>query len=178
MNRNSYRYINLCQKLSFLNQLTHKMTRDCILNSPKNTSSEHVVKNKYCFECQNKNKKQFSYTTCCQLVFSWNSMNNLSSYCGLTDSRMRASDTDLPAQIWFYNKREFTLHTDLLFYRKLWPSIQIPSRPMFLILLLVCQLLELESLLKSLMKWKKIGFMSSESKCCFRTIQKYVCVCF
>ena len=24
-------------------------------------------------------------------------MNNLSSYCGLTDSRMRASDTDLPA---------------------------------------------------------------------------------
>ena len=23
-------------------------------------------------------------------------MNNLSSYCGLTDSRMRASDTDLP----------------------------------------------------------------------------------
>jgi len=30
------------------------------------------------------------------LYFSGNSMNNLSSYCGLTDSRMRASDTDLP----------------------------------------------------------------------------------
>ena len=28
--------------------------------------------------------------------FSCNSMNNLSSYCGLTDSRMRASDPDLP----------------------------------------------------------------------------------
>ena len=25
-------------------------------------------------------------------------MNNLSSYCGLTDSKMRASDTDLPVK--------------------------------------------------------------------------------
>ena len=41
----------------------------------KNTSSEHVVY-KNCFECQN--------------------INNLSSYCGLTDSRMSASDTDIP----------------------------------------------------------------------------------
>ena len=46
--------VNMCQNLSFLNQLTHNMTRDCSLNSPKNTSSEHVVY-KYCFECQNKN---------------------------------------------------------------------------------------------------------------------------
>ena len=30
------------------------------------------------------------------LYFLGNSMNNLLSYCGLTDSRMRASDTDLP----------------------------------------------------------------------------------
>ena len=30
------------------------------------------------------------------LYFLGNSMNNLSSYCGLSDSRMRASDTDLP----------------------------------------------------------------------------------
>ena len=48
--------VNMCQNLSFLNQLTYNMTRDCSLNSPKNTSSEHVVY-KYCFECQNKNKK-------------------------------------------------------------------------------------------------------------------------
>ena len=34
----------------------------------KNTSSEHVVY-KNCFECQNKNKKQFLYTTCSELVF-------------------------------------------------------------------------------------------------------------
>ena len=60
--------VNLCQKLSFLNELTHNMTRGCSLNSPKITSSEHVV-HKYCFECQNKNKKQFLYATCSELVF-------------------------------------------------------------------------------------------------------------
>ena len=47
-----YSEVNLCQKLSFLNQLTHNMTRDCSLN----TSLEQVVY-KYFFECQNKNKK-------------------------------------------------------------------------------------------------------------------------
>ena len=31
-----------------------------------------------------------------KMYFSLNSMNNLSSYCGLTDSRMRASEKDLP----------------------------------------------------------------------------------
>jgi hypothetical protein len=40
------------------------------------------------------------YTTCSKvgIVLYWtqDSMNNLSSYCGLIDSRMSASDTDLP----------------------------------------------------------------------------------
>ena len=37
------------------------------------------------------------FTQCVvNLYFSWNSMNNLSSYCGLTDARMRASEKDLP----------------------------------------------------------------------------------
>ena len=47
----------------------------------------------FCFDIQN--------NICTQLVlnlyFSGNSMNNLLLYCRLTDSRMRASDTDLPA---------------------------------------------------------------------------------
>ena len=30
------------------------------------------------------------------LYSSWNSMNNLLSYCGLTDARIRASEKDLP----------------------------------------------------------------------------------
>ena len=34
--------VNLFQKPSFLHQLTHNMTRDCSLNSPKNTCSELV----------------------------------------------------------------------------------------------------------------------------------------
>ena len=41
--------VNLCQNLSFLNQLTHNMTRDCSLNSPKNTSLDHVVYKKSFF---------------------------------------------------------------------------------------------------------------------------------
>ena len=66
------------------------------LNFPKNTSLQHVVY-KYCFDCQNKNKKiNFCTQYVVNLYFSGNSMNNLSSYCGLTDLRMRASDTDLP----------------------------------------------------------------------------------
>ena len=48
--------VNLCQKPSFLHHLTHNMTRDCLLNSKKNTGWQYVVY-KYCFECQNKNRK-------------------------------------------------------------------------------------------------------------------------
>ena len=64
--------VNLCQKLSFLNQLTDNMTRDCSLNSPKNTSSEHIVY-KYCLNVKTlvktKTKKQILFTTCSELVF-------------------------------------------------------------------------------------------------------------
>ena len=84
--------VNLSQKLSFLNQLTHNVTRDCSLNYKKSTSSEHVVY-KFCFKYQNNNKKtNFCTQHVLNLYFSCNSMKNLSSYCGLTDSRMRASN--------------------------------------------------------------------------------------
>ena len=46
----------------------------------------------FCFDIQNNICTQHVLN----LYFSGNSMNNFSSYCGLTDSRMRASDTDLP----------------------------------------------------------------------------------
>ena len=65
------------------------------------TSSEHVVYIN-CSECQNKNKKQFVYTTCSELVIfmysTGNSMNNLSSYCGLVDTRISAPEKDLPVK--------------------------------------------------------------------------------
>ena len=43
-----------------------------------------------------KQKHNFCTQHVVNLYFSWKSMNNLSAYCGLTDSRMRASDIDLP----------------------------------------------------------------------------------
>ena len=63
--------------------------------------------------------EKYKFTTCCvqilfrmskqkqnnfcaqhvvNLYFSGNSMNNLLSYCGLTDARMKASEKDLPIQ--------------------------------------------------------------------------------
>ena len=51
-------------------------------------------------------KNQFMYTTCSELgifmYWSGNSMNNLLSYSGLVDVKIRASDKDLPVQ-WVYN---------------------------------------------------------------------------
>ena len=57
----------------------------------ENTSSEHVMY-EYCFECKNKQKNNFCTQHVLNLYFSCNSINNLSSYCGLTDPRMRASE--------------------------------------------------------------------------------------
>ena len=44
------------------------------------------------------NKQEICTQNVLNLYFSCNSMNNLQSYCGLIDSRMRASETDLPVQ--------------------------------------------------------------------------------
>ena len=62
----------------------------------KITSSEHVVYLN-CSECQN--KKQFVYTTCSELAifmyYTCKSMHTLLKYCGLVDTRIRASNQDL-----------------------------------------------------------------------------------
>ena len=72
------------------------MTRGCPLISKKNTSSQHFVyKNCFCFDIQNNNCTQHVVN----LYFSWNSMNNILSYCGLTGARIRASEKDLPVRI-------------------------------------------------------------------------------
>ena len=47
---------------------------------------------------QNLEKNNFCTQHVLKLVFFGNSMNNLLSYFGLTDARMRASEKDLPVQ--------------------------------------------------------------------------------
>ena len=74
------------------------MTRDYSLDSPKNTSSEHVVY-KYCFEYQNKNKKTIFVNNMFWTCVFWGIQWAISSYCGLTDARMRASEKDLPVLV-------------------------------------------------------------------------------
>ena len=57
------------------------------------------VQNMLCTNIVNvktKTKQKFCTQHVVNLYFSWNSMNNISSYCGLTDLRMRASEKDLP----------------------------------------------------------------------------------
>ena len=65
----------------------------------KTTSSDHVVYTN-CSECQYKNKKQFMYAKCSELLifvyWTRNSMNNLLSYCGLVVARISASEKNLP----------------------------------------------------------------------------------
>ena len=52
-------------------------------------------------------QKQKKPNFCTQHVLNWyflgDSMNNLLSYCGLTDSKMRVSDTDLPVRTYCSN---------------------------------------------------------------------------
>ena len=84
MTDNDLVQVNLCQKLLFVHQLTHNMTTDCSWNYHENykgrTWAEYVLL--IFFACS----------------FHGNSMNNLLSYCGLIDAKIRASDKDLPVQ--------------------------------------------------------------------------------
>ena len=106
LNSSSMLQVNLCQKLLFFNQLTHNMTTDCSLNykfstwklqaqNTLRTCSVHKLfwmskqKNNLCKQHVMSLEFSCKYWTC-------NSMNNLSSYCGLVDARVSASDKDLP----------------------------------------------------------------------------------
>ena len=69
--------------------------------------------------------KQFLYTTWSELVFfsywTCNSMNNLLSYCGLTDARISASKKDLPVN---QDSPDWCLNTSqiLTFSLPFWPN--------------------------------------------------------
>ena len=89
--------INLFQKYSFLHQSTHNMTSDCSLNYEFSTRKIQV-QNMLCTKIglNVKTKNNFCAQHALNLYFSCNSINNLSSYCGLTDARMKASEKELP----------------------------------------------------------------------------------
>ena len=103
---------NLCQKLFFLqNMLCTKI----VLNVRNNFCTQHGLPR---FELG-----IFMHWTC-------NLMNNLSSYCGLIDSKIRASDKDLPvtiAQMLFTYYELFCFLNQQIWskYIKLSPKIQI-----------------------------------------------------
>ena len=71
--------VNLFQKHLFLRQLTYNMTKYCSLNYEFRT---------WKLQAQN-------------MLCTCNSMNNLLSYCGLVDAKIRASDNYLPVLFWF-----------------------------------------------------------------------------
>ena len=68
-------------------------------------------------ECQKKNSVHNIFSPCSELgIFMYwtcNSMNNLSSYCGLADAKIRASDKDLPVPL-NLTGQNFQNHSDYL----------------------------------------------------------------
>ena len=75
------------------------MTTDCSLNYKK-IQAQHMLCTQIVLNVKTKNNLCTQYVL--NLYCSCNSMNNLLSYNGLIDARMRASDKDLPV---FKNKR-------------------------------------------------------------------------
>jgi hypothetical protein len=64
--------VNLFQKLSFLNQLTHNVTTDCSLIpdfSAKKIQVQDMLCTKIVLNAKTKTKNQFLYTTCSEHVF-------------------------------------------------------------------------------------------------------------
>ena len=99
--------VDLCQKLLFLPQLTHNMTTECSLSYEFST---------WKFKAQNMSRTCFAhkvffvftsrtiyvhnmFLTCSGLgifmYWTFNSMNNLLSYCGLLETRISVSEKKL-----------------------------------------------------------------------------------
>ena len=105
--QNTIVQVNLCQKRSFFHQLTHNMTTDCSWNdkfSTRKIQVQNMLCTKIVLNAKTKNK------FCTVHVFweghkNWRNLhhckskNSLSSYFGLVDAKIRASDKDLPVQV-------------------------------------------------------------------------------
>ena len=80
--------------------------RGCSLNSP---TCSHISKQKQ--------KINFCTQHVLNLYFSGNSINNLLSYCGLTNARMRAYEQDLPVPSYFLSKIWKIIQTYILTFQ-------------------------------------------------------------
>ena len=80
---------SLSETLFFAEHGENMLCAKNVLNVKNNFGTQHVLPR---FELG-----IFMYWTC-------NSMNNLSSYCGLVDAKIRASDKDLPVKSVFQKK--------------------------------------------------------------------------
>ena len=99
--------VNLFQKHLFLPQLLNpQYDKRLFIESPVHKSVQENSKLRTCcvlkivLNIKTKTKKQFVYTTCSELgIFMYwtgDSKNNLLSYCGLVDAKIRASVNHLP----------------------------------------------------------------------------------
>ena len=85
-------------------KIVHWITSSVHENYKLRTSGEHVVYIN-CFLFLFWHSEQFMYTSCSEfgnaMHWTWNSMNNLLSHCGLVDARISASEKDLPVTLQF-----------------------------------------------------------------------------
>ena len=90
----SYVQVNLFQKLLFLHQLTHNMTKGCSLYYKFRTwklQAQNMLCTWIVLNVKTKNNLCTQHVLSLQFLYS---MNNLSSYCGLVDAKIRAFDKD------------------------------------------------------------------------------------
>ena len=97
--------------LLFLHQITHNITIDCLLNYQFSTWKLQTQNMLYTQIVLFQHSEQFMFTTCSELAifmyWACNSMKNILSYSGLVDTRLSASEKDLPAYSTFiFSDRE------------------------------------------------------------------------
>ena len=92
--------VNLCQKLFYL----QNMGRTCCVQKLFWMSETISVHNMFSTGLS----LEFSRI---ELVINVNSMNNLLTYCGLVDAKIRATDKDLPVLYWSWFSKLPTLFT-------------------------------------------------------------------
>ena len=114
INMESYKIVqytgkSLSEALLFAEHGENMLCTKIVLNVRNNFCTQHVLPR---FELG-----IFMYWTC-------NSMNNLSSYCGLVDAKIRASDKDLPVPC----KNSSVKSTQIFFRQAAWKKLGVNQK--------------------------------------------------